>query len=280
MNEAGYIAEISSPDYPNQRLFACYNSLLADKRSRVRDELIKATEKDLGKIVEATKRVKRKLHGKDKIGIKVGRVINRHNMAKHFKVEITEDSFSYCLDKDSIDNESKTDGIYIVRTNVTSDIISATQAVAAYKSLSQVEKAFRCSKTIDLQLRPVFHYLTKRVKAHVFLCMLAYYVEWHMRSRLAPLLFEDHDKELASSQRTSPVTQAKVSLSASRKALCKKTDSGYTVHSFQGILVYLKTITKNYIQPALEDCPEFSKLSELTPLHYNIFSLLKVTPEM
>ena len=185
------IAEIKSPDYPDERLIVCYNSSLANKRRHTREDLLKATEKELNKIAQATKRNSKRLKGQDEIGLKVGSCKDNHKMSKHFNFTITEDSFSYERNLDSINNEAKTDGIYIVRTSVEKEQMSSNEVVFAYKSLSQVEQAFRSLKTVDLKIRPVYHYSEERVKSHVFLCMLAYYIEWHMRKLLSPVLFDD-----------------------------------------------------------------------------------------
>ena len=189
-------------------------------------------------------------------------------------MKIEENSFSYIRKQKSIEDEKKLDGIYVVRTSTSKEQMNSNEVISAYKSLSQVERAFRSCKTVDLKLRPVFHYATDRVKSHVFICMLSYYVEWHMRKLLAPVLFDDHDR--ANRTNVSPVQSAKVSKSAKRKADTKRTEDEFVVHSFQGILSYLKTITRNYIVPQVEGCPTFEKLSELSALHKKIFDLLGI----
>jgi transposase len=271
------MSEITSPDYPNERLVVCRNSMLAAKREKVREELLKATEKELSKIVHATKRTRQRLIGKDAIGIRVGKIINKFKMGKHFIYEMSEESFSYHRDTKSIDKEKELDGIYVIRTSVSSARLSTDETVYAYKSLSQVERAFRSCKTMDLKMRPIYHYLPHRVKAHIFLCMLAYYVEWHMRQSLAPMLFDDEDKENAQSFRSSPVATATVSPTAKKKAQRKITEDGLPVHSFQTLLDDLATITKNYLQPKIADSPIFTKLTRPTPVQRKAFELLGLT---
>ena len=181
------LAEISSPEYPGERLVVCRNPLLADERRRKREALLKATENHLEAIAAATRRAKRPLRGRDKIALRVGRVIDRHKMAKHFRLGITDDGLAYPRDQAGIAAEAALDGFYVIRTNVPAAALEADATVRAYKSLAAVERAFRSLKTVDLEVRPIYHRRAKRVRAHVFLCMLAYYVEWHMRSPLAPI---------------------------------------------------------------------------------------------
>jgi len=194
------LAEITHPDFAGERLIACYNPLLAEERSRKRPELLSATEKELERIVLATQRKKRPLRGKQNIGLRVGKVLNRFKMGKHFTVQITDDSFAYQRKQANIKKEESLDGIYVIRTNVSAEAMSPQQAVRNYKSLSGVERAFRSLKTVDLHVRPIFHRQPDRVRAHILLCTLAYYVEWHMRQDLAPLLFDDDDKQASSRQ--------------------------------------------------------------------------------
>ncbi len=188
------LAEITHPDFPGERLIACYNPLLAEERARKRPELLAATEKELEKIAAATRRKKRALRGKHNIGLRAGKVLNRYKMGKHFQIQIQDDSFSYQRKQTNIEKEESLDGIYVIRTNVPAEVFSSEQAVRNYKSLSGVERAFRSLKTVDLHVRPIHHREPDRVRAHIFLCMLAYYVEWHMRQDLAPLLFDDDDQ--------------------------------------------------------------------------------------
>jgi len=194
-DERGFV-EVTDLEFPGERLVVCRNPLLADERSRKREQLLQATERELDKVVRATERAKRRLEGKDAIGLRVGKVRNKFKVGKHFVLEITDTSFSYRRDEDKIAQEAALDGIYVVRTSVPESAMSAEQVVGSYKGLSVVERAFRSSRTADLHVRPIYHYLPERVRAHIFLCMLAYYVEWHMRARLATLLFDDEDKVL------------------------------------------------------------------------------------
>ncbi len=196
--------EVQSPEFPDERLIACRNPLLRRERERKREELLQATERDLQKIADATRRSKKRLRGKDQIALRVGKVIPRFKMEKHFSIEVTEDSFSFRRDQKSIDAEAALDGIYVIRTNVPAPELSAENAVRSYKSLSAVERAFRSCKTVDLHIRPIYHHLPERVRAHVLLCMLAYYVEWHMREKLAPVLFEIPLRAKSSARPLSP----------------------------------------------------------------------------
>jgi transposase len=272
--DATDLAEITHPDYPGERLVACFNPVLCEQRARKRDELLQATEKELEKIAAATSRTRRPLRGKHVIGLRVGRVLGRFKMGKHYRIQIEEDSFHYERKPDNIEREKKLDGIYVIRTNVEATVLSSPEVVRSYKQLSVVERAFRSLKTVDLKVRPIHHRLEDRVRAHVFLCMLAYYVEWHMRCKLAPLLFEDHDKETAALRRASVVKPAQRSEAAERKAATKHNDNGLPVHSFRSLLSDLATLTVNQIQPGNPTLPSFNKLTNPTPLQKKAFSLL------
>ena len=241
------LAEVTSPDFPGERLVVCRNPLLAAERARKRKELLSATETQLEKIVCATQRKRQRLHGADKIGLRVGKVLNKYKVGKHFELSITDDSFSYARKQEQISEEAALDGLYVVRTDVGSEQLSAEEVVLAYKSLSVVERAFRTMKTIDLKVRPIHHRREDRVRTHVFLCMLAYYVEWHMRRALAPLLFEDHDR--AKTERASVVRKAERSKAADRKAATKRTADDFAVQSFRSLLGQLGTIVKNRVRP-------------------------------
>jgi hypothetical protein len=270
------LGEVTSVDYPGERLIVCRNPRLAVERARKREELLAATEKQLEEIVQATARARRPLRGKDRIGVRVGKVINRYKVGKHFHLEIGEENFSYRRNQESIAEEISLDGIYVIRTNVESKTLGSEQVVSSYKSLSTVERAFRCYKSVDLKVRPIHHRLAGRVRAHVFLCMLAYYVEWHMRQALAPILFDDEDREGANSHRASPVAPAERSPSAKRKAKYKRNDDGDPVHSFQTLLSDLATISKDQIKPNLPDVPSFDKVTVPTPLQQRALELLGV----
>jgi transposase len=269
------LAEISSPDFPNERLIACRNPLLAQHRRTKREALLQATEVELEKIVLATKRKKRRLHGKAKIAVRVGRLIQNFKMAKHFVLEIEEDAFGWKRNEIKIAEEAALDGMYVVRTCVDQSALSATETVERYKDLGAVEQAFRCIKTIDLKVRPIHHRLEGRVRAHVFLCMLAYYLEWHMRKALAPMLFGD---DAPREPREDVVSPKKPSPSAARKARTKKTLDGAPVHSFQTLLADLSTIVRNSITPNLEGAPAWQQETEPSALQQKAFDLLKNIP--
>jgi hypothetical protein len=270
------LAQITSHDYPGERLVVCKNPLLAAERARKRADLLHATERELEKIVTATQRPKRRLKGQDKIGLRLGRVLQRFKMAKHFQVTITEAEFTYGRDEERIAQEAALDGVYIIRTSVPDATLDAKDTVRAYKALSEVERAFRSYKTVDLRVRPIYHYLADRVRAHVLLCMLAYYVEWHMRQALAPMLFDDDDKAAAEAQRASVVAPAQPSAKARRKASRQRTDAGEPVHSFQTLLADLATIVKNRIEPKIAGAQPFDQVTRPTPLQQKVLDLLRV----
>ena len=267
---------ITHPDFPGERLIACFNPVLAEERARKRPELLAATEKQLEKVVAATRRPKRPLRGKHNIGLRVGKVLNRYKMGKHFQVEIQEDQFSYRRKQANIEKEESLDGIYVIRTNVPANVASSEQAVRNYKALSGVERAFRSLKTVDLHVRPLHHRQEDRVRTHIFLCMLGYYVEWHMRRALAPLLFDDDDKAAAEQLRASVVAPAQRSQSAQQKARSKRTSDDLPVHSFQTLLNDLATIVANRVQPKDAQTPAFDVITTPTPLQQRAFDLLKV----
>ena len=270
------LAEVRSPDYPGERLVVCRNPLLAHERARKREELLQATEKDLEKVAVATRREKRRLKGKDKIGLKVGKVIHRHKMAKHVILEIGEESFAYRRDEAKIAEEAALDGLYVVRTSVSPACFGSESTVRAYKDLAKVERAFRSMKTVDLKIRPIYHWLDNRVRAHVFLCMLAYYVEWHMREKLKPMLFDDEDKEGAQALRASIVAPAPRSDSARKKDYTKRTENGTPVHSLQTLLDDLGTLAKNRVRSPGPAGAEFYQLTVPTEAQRQAFELLDV----
>jgi len=271
------LAEISSPDYPRERLIVCRNPLLAEERKRKREDLLQATEKELEKVAAATRRVKNPLRGQDRIGLRVGRVLGRFKMGKHFKLDITNTRFAYERDQVGIAEEAALDGIYVIRTSVTVEKLSPEDTVLSYKRLAQVERAFRSLKTVDLKLRPIHHHLATRVKAHVLICMLAYYVEWHMRRALAPMLFDDDDKAAAARSRKSPVAKAQRSEKAERKARTKITTDGSPVHSFQTLLRDLATVVINRVQPKDGSAKPFEMTTTPTPLQQRALDLLGVS---
>jgi transposase len=271
------LGEIQSPDYPGERLIACRNPFLATERAAIREALLEATEKELEKIFTATTRENRPLTVAAAIGMRVGKVMNRYKVAKHFHIQITDNSFSYSRNKESIETEAKLDGIYVIRTSVEPEVFSSKETVRAYKSLSQVEQAFRCYKTIDLKVRPIYHRLASRVRAHVFLCLLAYYVEWHMRQRLAPLLFENEELSVVGKE-DSVVVPVERQAARQRKAQRKRTLDDLPVHSFRTLLADLATIVKNRVQPKLPGVSlSFDKITNPTPLQQAALDLLGVS---
>jgi hypothetical protein len=257
-------------------LIACYNAPLADERGRKREALLQATECELETIGQATTRAKRRLTGQDQIALRVGKVLNRFKMGKHFTLEIADTGFHYSRNLQSIAAEAALDGLYVLRTSVPAEALDTASTVRAYKSLATVERAFRSLKTVDLYVRPIGHRLTERVRAHVFLCMLAYYVEWHMRQALAPLLFDDDDKATAEAQRTSVVAPAPRSPRARRKAQTQQTDDGRPVHSFHTLLHDLGTITKNQIRFSHSPLETTEMLTTPTPIQQRALDLLQV----
>jgi hypothetical protein len=268
------MAEISSPDFPGERLVVCRNPDLAAERARKREDLLAATEKDLAKIKAAATRARNPLRGEAAIALKVGAVLGRRKVAKHFRLTITEETLSFVRDAEAIAAEAALDGFYVLRTSVPAETLNAATTVLAYKSLAHVERAFRSLKSIDLDIRPVHHRLAGRVRAHVFLCMLAYYVAWHMRRTLAPLLFEDHDRETAAAARTSPVAAAEVSPAARTKARARRTEDGQPVHSFRTLLADLATLTRNTVR--FGDALPMTVLSRPTPIQQRAFDRLGV----
>jgi hypothetical protein len=270
------LAEISDPAYPGERLVVCKNPLLAEERARKRRDLLEATERELESIVKAVVRARQPLRGAAKIGLRVGKVMGRFKMAKHFKLTISDDSFRYERDEEAIAAESSLDGIYVVRTTVSPERMAPAEVVRSYKSLANVERAFRCIKTVDLNIRPIHHHKPDRVRAHVFICMLSYYVEWHMRRALAPMLFEDDDKPAGEKLRSSIVAPAQRSPRAESKALSKKTSDGEPVHSFKTLLRDLATVVKNRVQPKAEGTEPFDITTTPTFHQKRAIDLLKI----
>ena len=266
------LAEITSPDYPGERLVVCRNPDLAAERARKRAALLAATEQDLAKIVAATRRARAPLRGRAPIALKVGAVLGRRKMAKHFGLTITDDALTFARDDAAIAREAALDGFYVVRTSVPADALDAPAAVLAYKSLAQVERAFRALKTVDLEVRPIHHRRAGRVRAHVFLGLLAYYVQGHLRRALAPLLFDDHDRAAAAAARPSPVAAARVSPAAAAKAQTRRTDAGQPVHSWRTLLADLATLTRNTVR--LGDAPPITMRARPTPLQADVFHRL------
>jgi len=270
------LAEITSPDFPGERLVACKNPFLQAERARKRESLLAATEADLGKIAAACARARAPLRGTDKIAVRADRVLARRKVAKHFTIEITDDSIRYARDQDSITAEAALDGIYVLRTSVGPGDLDSGEVVSSYKALAQVERAFRAFNT-DLDIRPIRHRTEDRVRAHVFLRMLSYYLSWHLQARLAPLLFTDDDKPAAQAARPSPVAPAARSPRALAKAATKQTPGDLPVHSFATLLADLGTICLNTIAPADPALPGFRLVTTPTALQRQAFELLGVS---
>jgi hypothetical protein len=270
------LADITSPDFPGERLVACKNPFLEAERARKRESLLAATEADLEKIAAACTRTRQPLRGQDKIAVRVDRVLSRRKVAKHFAVDIGENHVSYARDQDSITAEAALDGIYVLRTSVDASDLDSGEVVSSYKALAQVERAFRAFNT-DLDIRPIRHRTEDRVRAHVFLRMLSYYLSWHIQARLAPLLFTDDDKPAAQAARTSPVAPAARSPRALAKAATKQTPGDLPVHSFATLLADLATICLNTIAPADPALPGFRLVTTPTALQRQAFELLSVS---
>jgi transposase len=270
------MASITSPDFPGERLIVCRNPELAAERTRKREDLLAATEKDLASIKATVERKRNPLRGTAEIALKVGEVFNTHKMKKHFDLEITDTTFRFARKTDAIAAEAATDGIYVVRTSLAEGMLGDADTVRSYKSLSLVERGFRCIKTVDLHIRPVYHWLEDRVRAHVFLCMLAYYLEWHMRQKLAPMLFDDTDREEAEARRQSVVAQAQRSKAATKKQTTGLTEDGLPVHSFHSLLADLATLARNTITTAITPHYPLTVLTRPTPVQQKAFDLLGI----
>ena len=272
------LAEITSPDYPGERLIACFNPLLAEQRRRKRQELLEATEAELERICRDVARRTKKPYSPEQVGAKVGKVLSRFKMAKHFDWHLDEQGrLVFQRREDKIQAEAALDGMYVIRTSEPAESLSAADAVRSYKRLAQVEQLFRCLKTIDLNVRPIFHRLADRVVAHIFLCMLAYYVEWHLRQVWAPLLFQDEQLEDDRALRH-PVAPPKPSDSARDKKKTLTTPEGWPVHSFHTLLSHLATRCRNTcrLADAAPDEPTFELLTELDPIQGRALKLLRV----
>ena len=263
------LAEITHPDYPGERLVACRNPALATERARKREALLVATEADLGEVRSAVERERQPLRGRDKVALRVGRVINRHKMAKHFELAITDASFSFSRKEEQISAEAALDGIYVVRASAPHTTgLSAAELVGAYKDLKFNEAGFRSLKAIDLDLRPIYHYSEDRVRVHVFICMLALYLVWHLRRAWAPLCFTDE----APPPRTDPVAPAPRSAAALAKVRRKRGDDGEPLHSFATLIDALAALTRNTI--VFTGGARVTKLSAPTALQRRAFELL------
>ncbi len=267
------LAEIRAPEFPGERLIACFNPLLATERGRKREEMLQATEKALVRLEAEVKRRKKTLLGKAEIGVKAGRVLGRFKMGKHFTLTIADGVFAWARREESIRREADLDGIYVVRTSEPDERLSAQDAVRTYKSLALVERAFRCLKGVDILVRPIWHRTEDHVRAHVFLCMLAYYVEWHMREAWAPLLFQDEELSQQRQQRD-PVAPAQPSPSARRKKSTRHSSEGLTLHSFKTLLAELAKRCRNTCRVKTDPLSRFTTLTDLTPLQTRALHLL------
>jgi transposase len=272
------LAEITSPAFPKERLVACFNPFLAEDRRRTREALLQATERALAKVTKEAARRTKKLLTDDVLGVKVGRVLNRHKMGKHLHYTIAQGRLSVERDEASIKRESALDGLYIIRTSEAAENLSAEDTVRHYKDLARVERAFRSLKGMDLRIRPIFHRTEDHVKAHIFLCLLAYYVEWHLREALAPLLFQDEELPMARSTRD-PVAPAEPSDSARAKKRARQTQDGLPLHSFDTLLVALGTRCRNHCRVGAEpNGRTFTVTSEPTDLQRRALELLGLKP--
>lgn len=268
------LAEIHSPDFPGERLFACYNPLLAERRARQREALLAKTEEALTRLSRTVARRRRRPFQREEIGVKVGRVLNRWKMAKHFRLTITDGHFTWERRAEAIASEQTLDGIYVIRTSEPERQLSAEDGVRHYKRLTQVERAFRTWKGLDILVRPIFHRVTSRVKAHIFLCLLAYYVEWEMRRAWAPLLFADEEVETNREQRD-PVAPAEPSASAQQKRKTKRTEDGHTVHSFRTLMAELgQRCRVTYQFGSGDNVTTFQQVPSPTPLQAEALLLL------
>jgi transposase len=272
------LAEITSPDYPGERLVVCHNPLLEEERARKRQALLEATEKSLTKIVQDVARRKKKLLTAAEIGLKVGKVLGRYKVGKHFDCQIGEGSFTWSRRQDSIDQEAQLDGIYVLRTSEPVERFSAEDTVRSYKRLAEVERAFRCLKGIDLLVRPIRHRTEERVPAHIFLCLLAYYVEWHLRQAWAPLLFEDEERR-EERQRRDPILPAEPSASARAKKSSHQTADGLPVHSFATLLAELASRARvTYEIKSADVTLTYKQVPEPTPLQARAYELIRAFP--
>lgn len=272
------LAEITWPALPGERLIVCYNPFLADDRRRTREELLLTTQKAFEKIAGEISRRRKKLLKDAEIGKKIGKVLNRYKMGKHFKVTIEDNFFTFHRKEESIRREADLDGFYVIRTSETAERLSAEETVRGYKTLSKVEQVFRSMKSLDLHVRPIWHREEGRVRAHIFLCMLAYYLEWHMRKALTPLLFDDEELDIECQQRH-PVAPAQPSDSAMKKKKTKKTPDGFPVHSFDSLLLELATQCKNQCRIKSDpSSPTFDQVTLPTPLQTKAFQLLGLFP--
>ncbi len=273
------LAEITDPAYPGERLVVCRNPLLAQERARKRTELLDGTEKLLEKVRATVERKSQrgKPEGPDQIGVRVGKLIDRYKVGKHFELKIEAGHFSWRRRQDRIEREAALDGIYVIRTSVGTDRLAPDEVVRTYKRLAKIEQAFRSFKSVDLQVRPIWHRKEDRVRCHFFLCLLAYYLLWHLKRAWRPLLFAD---ELDTPRPgASPVAPAKRSDEAERKARTKRTAEGLPAHSFKSLLAHLATLTRNTVRLRQKpDAPTFRLLAQMTTIQQRAFELIGVKP--
>ena len=273
------LAEISAPDmFPGERLIVCRNRDLADERARKREDLLVATERELTQVQERVGRKNSRLKSAADIGMAVGAVLNRKKMAKHFDVEVADAYLSWQRRFEQIDEEARLDGVYVLRTSMPAEHLDAAEVVQAYKDLSRVERAFRSLKTVDLEIRPIRHWTAQRVRAHVFLCMLAYHVEWLLREALAPLLFHDTELNAARAERISPVAKTEPSEAAKTKKATNRSTDGHRVMSFAGLIAHLGTLTHNTMRVPLRPKHRFTLYTKPTSLQEAAFKLLDLNP--
>ena len=262
----------------SKRLIVCRNPLLAAERQRKRNDLLAATERDLARVEAMVTRKRNPLRGQAEIGLQVGAVLDRHKMAKHFDVEIGETQFTWRRTPDRIEREARLDGIYVVRTSLPAEVMNAEETVQAYKDLARVERAFRCLKTVDLNIRPIRHWTPERVRAHVFVCMLTYHVEWHLRHALAPLLFHDTAIDAARAARPSPVAKTEPSPEVQAKKTTKRNADGLPVMGFGDLMAHLSTLARNTVEASLQKGHSFILHTRPTPIQEAAFKLLDLDP--
>ena len=273
------MAEISAPaQFPGERLIVCRNPLLADERARKRGELLAATERALSRVEARVRRKRVGVRTAAEIGVAIGAELDRHKMAKHFSLDIRDGHLSWRRKLDTIAHEARLDGLYVVRTSLPTDAMGAAESVQAYKDLARVERAFRSLKTVDLEIRPIRHWTADRVRAHVFLCMLAYHVEWHLRQALAPLLFHDTDIAAARAERASPVAKTEPSEAVKAKKATKRNKDGFAVMGFAEILDHLGTFARNTVRAPFHGDHSFVLYSTPTPIQKEAFRLLDLDP--
>src|SRR6267378_3269979 len=273
------LAEISAPDlFPGERLIVCRNRDLAAERARKREALLAATERELARIRAQVQRKHSPLRSSAQIGMAVGAVLNRKKMAKHFDVEVADGYLSWQRRFEQIDEEARLDGVYVLRTSMPAEHLDAAEVVQAYKDLSRVERAFRSLKTVDLEIRPIRHWTAQRVRAHVFLCMLAYHVEWLLREALAPLLFHDTELNAARAERSSPVAKTEPSEAAKTKKATNRSTDGHRVMSFAGLIAHLGTLTRNTMRVPLRPKHRFTLYTKPTSLQEAAIKLLDLNP--